>query len=91
MYLQGSRLGVSACRGDDFACAQIGFMENMCPANARFKRKGLINFLEWEQEFGQVISDTYTERCEPYEEEQLIRRQVANYGRDREELEQQWT
>ena len=34
---------VNACRDDDFACKQIGFMEKMCPANARLNRKGLIS------------------------------------------------
>ena len=79
------------CRDLEFANSQTEYMAKRAVAHGMFARSPLIDWVAWEQEFGQLITHKQAEELQPFEEMQWVLRQVRKYGRDRDEMAQEWT
>ena len=59
-------------------------------ASPMFVHQPMIDLAQWEQEFGVWVENTEAEQVEPYEETQSILGQVNKYGRDKQEMKEEW-
>eukprot|EP00913_Durusdinium_trenchii_P011745 g11031.t1 len=84
------KIWVEKCKDPDFANSQIEYMAKKCVGLAMFARAPLIDFVQWEQEFGVMVSTKSANQTQPFEEEQWILRQVNKFGRQREDMVVEW-
>lgn len=78
------------CKDVEFANSQIEYMSKKAVGLPMFARAPLIDFVQWEQEFGHLVTSKTATQDQPFEEEQWVRRQVNKFGRNREEMVQEW-
>ena len=78
------------CKDIDFANSQVEYMAKRSVALPMFAHQPLIDFAQWEQEFGVLVTEKEGEITEPCEEEQWVLEQIAKFGRDRQKMHQEW-
>ncbi|OLP85976.1 Tenascin-R [Symbiodinium microadriaticum] len=78
------------CRDIEFANQQIEYMAARSVGLSMFARAPLIDFAQWEQQFGVLVETRQATQTRPFEETEWILRQVNKYGREKEEAASDW-
>ena len=87
---EATKLWVDRCRDLEFANGQIEYMSKKSVSHGMFARAPLIDWVQWEQEFGVLTTRKSASQLRPFEEAEWIIRQVNKFGRDRDEMVQEW-
>ena len=87
---EATKLWVDRCRALEFANGQIEYMSKKSVSHGMFARAPLIDWVQWEQEFGVLTARKSASQLRPFEEAERIIRQVNKFGRDRDEMVQEW-
>ena len=87
---EAAKAWVERCKDIEFANKQVAYMARKSIALPMFAHQPLIDFVEWEQEFGVLVQKKEAVDTEPYEEEQWIIEQVNKFGRNRQEMVNEW-
>ena len=78
------------CKDLEFANGQIEYMASRSIGLPMFSRAPLIDFVQWEQEFGSLVQKKDAAQLRPFEETEWILRQVNKFGRDKEAMKEEW-
>ena len=87
---EGLRNFSGKCKDIAFANKQITYMAEQSVGLSMFARAPLIDWTLWQQEFGTLVETKDATQTRPFEEEQWIIKQVTKFGRNREQMVQEW-
>ena len=81
---------VERCKDIEFANSQVEYMSKLSISLPMFAHNPLIDFVQWEQQFGVLVEKKEAAVTRPYEETQWVLEQVNTFGRDKKEMQDEW-